>query len=818
MMPAMNAYRGYFLPLWFIVVVIAWVGPTLIGRAIYAVDSDLVLYYYPIFHFYSAALHAGQSFLWLPGIFTGFPVYLSQSAGLFDPINIFVFSIWSGFTGMHIRLVADLLLTLLLSFLAARALGLSRVASALVGPSYLLAFHLRFLSNPVITNTLFLLPLLIYTTHSVIIGRMRVIFAALLAGIGIGWALLSGYAQLVVYAIFLAGVYALVHLVLVRRDERWSRWMRMCVYGSIMLIVGTLVALPFLLPAWEFLPLSARAIAAPSEFSTLKTIEPGDLILAVLPDYFYVPYVTSGRKPLFVGAFFFLLALGAAILAARALHSRATRQSHRTGIALTAAGGTALVAAFKWSPLFAALGYVPVLGLFRFPFRFMFLGAFFIALLGGIGFDRLHDLARDSLWRGLVYVVSGFALVFSSIVVFVNMSSDATVRFIADTAHALLGVSVYGRAGFTKETEAYRAALENGLFAMREILTLSNSGIAIGLGLLVASCAMLIYIVRRGIDPRVESAAAGLVACTCLLVPMTQWDRFVPRENIGVGEQIVARYSPKKEYRIFSFIPTASVAQAIPPQYKLSDEEERAVQDVAMRGGTPNVHLYHSLGSIDGYDQFEPAEVLRALEAAGAEYAAGYGAGTYEERTARLLSKLDIVGMMGARYIISGVDLKHPDLRLLGTESISSYAIPLRIYEYAKARPIFYLAGRRAAVPHDSFSDLEGAGLTFADTVYLDCGACESRARADGSVELVTRANGLYEFEVRAASGDFLVLSESFLPGWRGWIDGETVELVRANGLFMAVKVPAGEHHVRFEYQGQNNELPILKALQLVRE
>jgi uncharacterized membrane protein YfhO len=47
----------------------------------------------------------------------------------------------------------------------------------------------------------------------------------------------------------------------------------------------------------------------------------------------------------------------------------------------------------------------------------------------------------------------------------------------------------------------------------------------------------------------------------------------------------------------------------------------------------------------------------------------------------------------------------------------------------------------------------------------------------------------------------FLVVNDSFFPGWQAAIDGDTTRVYRTNGLVRGVVVPAGEHVVEFRYR-----------------
>jgi hypothetical protein len=56
---------------------------------------------------------------------------------------------------------------------------------------------------------------------------------------------------------------------------------------------------------------------------------------------------------------------------------------------------------------------------------------------------------------------------------------------------------------------------------------------------------------------------------------------------------------------------------------------------------------------------------------------------------------------------------------------------------------------------------------------------------------------------IRAASpvDSWLILSDTFYPGWRASLDGQPLEIQVANQTFRAVKFPAGTHQVEFNYE-----------------
>jgi uncharacterized membrane protein YfhO len=55
-----------------------------------------------------------------------------------------------------------------------------------------------------------------------------------------------------------------------------------------------------------------------------------------------------------------------------------------------------------------------------------------------------------------------------------------------------------------------------------------------------------------------------------------------------------------------------------------------------------------------------------------------------------------------------------------------------------------------------------------------------------------------------------LVVSETFYPAWRAYIDGHPAHIYVADYMFRAVAVPAGEHQVEMRYKSASFQLGLL--------
>lgn len=85
---------------------------------------------------------------------------------------------------------------------------------------------------------------------------------------------------------------------------------------------------------------------------------------------------------------------------------------------------------------------------------------------------------------------------------------------------------------------------------------------------------------------------------------------------------------------------------------------------------------------------------------------------------------------------------------------------------------------------------------------------------ATGPLPAVIERSAANDESVRVASptDGFLVVSDTFYPGWRAWVDGVETPVLRGDLLFRVVQIPAGEHVVRFAFDPESVKVGLIAS------
>ncbi|HEX8284685.1 MAG TPA: hypothetical protein VF588_15075 [Pyrinomonadaceae bacterium] len=152
-----------------------------------------------------------------------------------------------------------------------------------------------------------------------------------------------------------------------------------------------------------------------------------------------------------------------------------------------------------------------------------------------------------------------------------------------------------------------------------------------------------------------------------------------------------------------------------------------------------------------------------------------------------------------------GGDEGEPRWRLLGQTAREE------VYENARALPRAWLAAEARALDEEATLGVirkgllpDGSRWEPLRTALVEPGvetADTAGVAAAGSAGVVAYEPNRVDVRTKAGSPSILVLGENHYPGWRAYLDGRRVEMLRVNYAQRGVRVPAGEHEVSFRYR-----------------
>ena len=151
-----------------------------------------------------------------------------------------------------------------------------------------------------------------------------------------------------------------------------------------------------------------------------------------------------------------------------------------------------------------------------------------------------------------------------------------------------------------------------------------------------------------------------------------------------------------------------------------------------------------------------------------------------------------------------------------GSLCLNTYDNEFNPFELIKIFPTYYLYQNKEAMPrafviHEAvFSDndsdvligLTNSSFDWKKTVILSGkGSNIHFPSTDSKVRIYDYKPNDIKIQVMSPQPGFLVLTDTYYPGWNAYINGTKVDIFRANYAFRAIKIDPGNHYIEFKYE-----------------
>jgi len=737
------------------------------------VARDMQMFFVPQKHLLWEALHEGRIPLWTQFIGTGSPFLANVQSGVFYPPH-WLYAVLPFYAAFNLLVVLHFALGGLFACLLCRRLGMSPTAAYIGAATWMLGGYFASLLN--LVNALqgaTWAPALGWALLRVL-GDQSHRALGVLAAVGI-CAVLAGEPQSFVFSCGAATVVAGLALTRARPDARGLTSLAARLSIAAVIVAG--LAMIQILPTLELLDQSSRGAGLSYGEAAGFALQPIRAIhFFIPPDYRDPQYAFGVRSVIGRGdPWLFSTYLGALwpIFAYFGWRARARRRE----VALWSAIGlgAVLIAFGDSTPIFRWLfDYVPGFAAFRFPEKYLFGTAFAAMLLAGWGAEEMIEGAHR---RGDVWFVGGYAVAVSGLLIAFRLAKEP-IRVFA--------------AGFGNDRMMDDFDFAYGVWSQ-------NVGKLVVFVVVVAALLWL-YRKARLSAPVFGLLLAGLVTADLVVAhrslnPLVEREFYETRpllfDHIPIEE--VRRDYRLRASRFDSLSGTVPVIRGVP----LEAQKWLWQQIVA-----PNVGQTWQVLQQDAWDAIklgrirDELQIHRILPDAQRRWA--------------------LLRLHSVKYVHQILDVDAAG----EAREIPLDTLPGHLYELERPLPRAYVVphSRRYATPTEVINAVLDPNYPLRELVALTGSTPASTVPSDP--EAVRSNSGPVSFpgvhitqaadeELRLVldpiteDGEWLVLTDSFYPGWTVSVDGEERPLEVANFFFRGVPLEPGDRNVVFSYRSR---------------
>lgn len=747
------------------------------------VARDMQMFFLPQRHLLWEAFQQQRLPLWTPFYGTGAPLMANFQSGVFYPPH-WLFAVLPFFPAFNLLLVFHFVLGGAAAYAYARASGLSPAGGAMAGACFMLGGYFASLLN--LLNALQAAAWVPALGYFLLRHAERGSLASFLGLIGTGLCgFLAGEPQTFVIGCGILGAHAILRLRSLPAGVPAAR-LTLARVGLAMLAVAGLAAIQ-LLPTAEMLAQSSRAAGLSYEEATAFAVDRLRLVHALFPPDYGDPVYSFGIKTQmgFGDPWLFSIYLGAIPLLIGGFAWSARPRTEAAfwavavvlGIALSLGDGFPL---YRWM-----FEHVPGFAAFRFPEKFYLLAGLGVAMLAGRGLDallrrppgkRLHLLALGVLGAGLVAKL--FWLV-------------GREPFYAFARQRLPG--------------------QNFLRAYDFAWMVWGENLDVLLALLVGTVSALLLYRRGRLRPSLVAALLPILAAGDLFLAHRDLNPVVKAEFYE-RDPLIARYLPmdslQTHYR-YRATPFDKLSGIIRIQPGVALETQKWLWQHTM---APNTSQYRRVLAPDTWDAIklqryvDQHHIYRVLPDAERRWrllvltsvkfqyhrawleGGGYRAAARPDSMPGYLYEVE--GTVPRAYMVPRASWHETDVEALNRALAPDFE-PLG--EVA-------LVGEALEPATGSGSPARGSGRA------TSAGRDSPAASGANTARILEDSGETVRIGVVASAPGWLVLTDSYYPGWTAAVDGELREIRLANYFFRAIPIRPGDREVVFRYRSRPSE------------
>lgn len=748
------------------------------GRMFYDGDTARVLYHYLDYLSKGSGLINNY-------ILSGFPPPVSIVAGWFYPVYKIMFVFFDSFDTYRFLIIINILLAYIFTYFYSKKVGFAPLISAIISTIFIFSGQMiAWMTTLTNTNYYFILPAVLYFSEFVRQKQRRFLFLAL-TGLFLGTSWLSGHSQFVLYIHAFLGTYYLYWAFMEGNLKSYREQILnvLAVYG-VSLVVGYLQIKAIL----DFQDVTARTGGLSLHDFLLGSYLPQDIIHYLLP-FFKNPIIPIGSPNLYIGTLPFIL-LVLAFFTFKKIKDRHFYLYLGTFF-------FCLVASIRYSPVGFLIHELPFFDSLRVGTRIMFIGNFAAAVIVGFVLKYITENREEAsalLSAYLNVIKKIFLYVLAPVIIVGSITKVFFAGRILTILHNYFLNNLYkDTAGLPREH--YLNLINQYLNDSLDSIFILNWDILI----FIIFAALAFYLLRRINSFNVKTFLALSMVIVSLNFAFAYAHRFetISRAELTSLSQtadFIRNNDDQGQFRIFTPFTGITIYNNLKVACANNDVSEELLLQKELL--TPSINMQFGIDSIDGYDPYMPLTVAEMIGYLGSEHTtANYSLAweniPMEDRVQKLISRKDILKSMNVKYVISSYDIEDRDFKKVFSEEVGECKTPVSIYELAGYWP-------------RNFVTADLSILSDEDTFQKTMDKLEKRDKGIVMMrDAITSQSYGYDsinFEVDLARDSLLFVGNAWLPGWRAYVNGKEVEVLKANYIYMAIPLSKGAHHVELKY------------------